>query len=791
MIDKSAARDGSDTWTCCLCQSLKTKFLAGIKAHIQFVHCRKIITQPEMSRDSNVLHERNPIWIESMLVDSRVLGDPPKWTCCICLAYDCSYVRGMRSHIIRAHCIQPQKETVEDEERHDNDPEWIEEIMEKSESVTGAYTWTCCLCGEFKTKHSNGIRYHIIKMHCKKGSEESLDKPVAEKFVRDPEWLKAMVEKSKRDDNWTCCICNKFTTETHVGIRIHINRVHCFDRQDSISDEEDDDESVVNFNETLEQGIKNELIKSMIVKPAVKDANGPALACSLCDATSTSFQQMRRHVERIHRQVLTTAAREKIEETYESIDADEIENLIGKCRKSMVTLNGTHDIWVCQDCDDTVFYSHKDIHHHISVDHMGINPSAKQSSSKPRLSCESDDDTEWLPSHKEIETANFENVIESEKENEEACGEGVQKENGDNTQDDNEAPKTSEIQDKPNDEPTDEPYTPMEIPLDKFLPPAPAKPQAEDDEVIGKYLLINEMTADEKRWLRQGIRRSKVSSKLWKCFICKELVKRNAALRYHLLVYHIQYLRLGPEKYNQHREKCKSTPHQPRSRSHPSRKKLRIKYNCKPKPTRCNSCDLAFATRRQFLAHKRIHLLTNPIVTALTLHKCESCSFNFRNKEDLGYHENSQHVLIPAAGFSMTKIKLEKLSHHEDSTWTFGCGHCGQKYETEMDMKRHIMFKHQKLLSCPLDDQIFCRLNDFFTHITVEHLIDANHTEEMTYTCDHCGKKFIDKDDLAEHLLEVFCKETSQCDLCGDFFNSAADLTEHQLGHDVKVSCRL
>lgn len=798
MIEKSQLQ-GGNRWTCCLCKGLTTHSLSGIKTHIIHAHCVKGLKGESLkvprlpAEDKYERHERDMEWVGEQIKKSNPEGSK-EWTCCLCNDFTTRFISGIRSHILFIHCVKALKtdenETevmeIDDSDKHDRDPKWINEMIENSKAPY-ANEWTCCLCCNYTGTSELGIQRHITIVHCRKAkfaTKTILEPEViideSDRHERDPEWIKEMMEESKASDGsnkWYCCVCNNFSTSSHIGIRAHIIKVHCKAPAKSNPDAStcnDEDDKFNKVGDTIESGIREDWIKSVIVET---ESNW---TCSLCKETFESFREIKTHVTRTHRRELDVATRDKINEEYDKMDDDEIKERISNCRLKTKTSDG--ESYVCVKCDRNHVYTYDGIYQHIKTKHMPMK-SATDAEKERQLS---ESDNEWLPS------ADYSTIR-------------------------NRSARRSSIQTNIPDKykyAIELKYQPRVV-LEQLVLPGtskePIKVKNEDnceselddeaDGIRGKPLTVSEMSLDEQRWLRCGLKRSKSSKqKSWICWICKQIFTVNSSIRYHIIAYHLPYLRLGSEKFKAHSDLCKVkkiVPYKNRTKRIKRVQHLMLinKTGPKTKPRRCTSCDFQFSNRDKYRAHLKIHIFTDSVVKKLTLQKCDSCSMIFRNLQDLAVHKSFHEtsgasVLMPAEPFKFSLFNSKSaITHHEEKeTFEFCCGHCGRKYRSDLDIKRHIAFQHHNPLLCPLDNQTFVKLHDFMTHVNTEHLDlrTISNTESDEFKCDICSKRLKDKEELLQHKQELNCKQFA-CNTCDKIFNGEGNLKSHMSVH-IKVS---
>ena len=103
------------------------------------------------------------------------------------------------------------------------------------------------------------------------------------------------------------------------------------------------------------------------------------------------------------------------------------------------------------------------------------------------------------------------------------------------------------------------------------------------------------------------------------------------------------------------------------------------------------------------------------------------------------------------------------------------CDRCGQVFETRNKMynhKRNVHYKKQ----CPYcGDMIRCdHLNNH---------VRKNHTGDMPFKCEICGKGFLYQNRLMEHNNTHTGEKPFQCKYCPSVFASAGNKAAHERGH--------
>ena len=143
------------------------------------------------------------------------------------------------------------------------------------------------------------------------------------------------------------------------------------------------------------------------------------------------------------------------------------------------------------------------------------------------------------------------------------------------------------------------------------------------------------------------------------------------------------------------------------------------------KPYKCDICETSFKSLEELKTHQnRVHL-------NMKSHECDYCGKAFSCPKALLLHKKSEHA-------DLEKTKLKALE----------CGMCDYKAYSKTEMVNH-GFKH-------LDK------------------------EEKPYQCEECGRRFLQRSSLENHLKVVHLKiKDYVCKLCSKAFGTKENLKTH------------
>lgn len=852
MIEQSRAKDRSlESWTCCICRSMTCKTLHGIRLHIIRIHCEKGKSPPIEIPTSNIqsededteeIHERDPEWINEMAEMSKVKDDI--WTCCLCENVTSRSMHGIKLHIVRVHC-EPREDTqfvgdyVESEDddissvedgdsdygqtnivkagKREKESEWIKDVIEKSKtkSEDGSYIWVCSVCKAVKSKSYSGMKMHIVRMHRKGRKRLKKSKKYGEtshKRSLSVDEIDEEVEKFKKN----CTTAGGSSSlagprsenrdlTTVVDVQKHIKTEPTSKNNDDDGDTSDGSDKKSDLNKS-----DNKLLLKAIRQSKVTGSEDTSYECVTCKQGFRSYTGIRYHIMVKHLKnpdnplvlrdeidneetlvvqkpaTSTVFDQEPIQiegirgKNYRASELDEEEqNWVKDNIKKSKVKNQNQISWKCWLCRKSYSY-YAMIRYHVITVHM------------PSWKLGPDEYTKHVDEYLKV-IANLANHSQSTTQEEAQL---IVK------QETMELPDAIMQQETICDVGTEE-----------------IQETSTSDTPRGKFMKSCELGKAEKKWLKQNLKKSRLqssSTNLWDCWICHKKYSSYSTLRYHLMVSHMPHWKLGETSFTKHIVHCRNM-HQTIVDKNIKNNKQILQTDPESVDTiRCNLCDYQFLNNDDYKTHMNIHMKTDPIAQKLTLEKCNLCPKVFKSAEDLSLHVSHHEAgvkcdLIPAKrGLLAFKSNVENpITESENCIFT--CGHCEKKYETELDINRHLMLYHMSPFICPLDKREFYHAQPLIMHLTSSHfevlglkatcshcniefkdnfekLAHLRICENKPYECDFCPKRFGIKQSLLNHLKKELNIKEFSCHKCGKCFVTKQELTVHMNSHTSKVS---
>lgn len=837
----------TEVWTCALCKNVTTYTYSGMRVHLTKFHDHekdsvkvsqlKVVKSETLNfkaAKSISKYDKSNEWISEMVEKSRE-GEMDIWKCCICEKISSISRFGMQLHITRMHCqklqnlptnemieetvdenenqtVEPESnefsshdesssDEMEETERHERDPEWIREMIEESRTREGSTDlFKCCICNDVTSQSYRGIQLHIIRMHCKKNKiswggfakDENSDK-----HERDPAWINEMIESSQMKDGltdmWTCCLCENVTTKSVLGIRLHIMRMHCvqpLETQNAGDFLKSDDDMSVSSDDQDKDYVKNSVVKSgkralervndALEKSRVTTDDGEELwTCAICKkVTSKSYKGMKLHIVRMHKKDLKSARKSaafspKTSPSKKSASFEEINERVERC-KQVLFIDGSHsEIWTCHECDGKVFKSESAIRGHIMLNH---------SASEDRKSSDEGGKLNKFQKNQlkmEIQKCRVINGdVTSYKC--ESCAMNFKS------------------------------FTGIHYHLStkhfNFKQSTIAKAKNENlpeiEGLRGKCLKPSEMTEEERQWLRDMVKVSRVKKSeqnTWSCCLCNKVYNYYGVIRYHIVTVHMPHWQLGPDAYNDHMEQCK--------------KVVKAKEGDNKKGEETPDYDEVEVTADNMFESMKLETTRGSFMKASEMN----------DEERLWLRQN---------------VKKSRMRTASKDSWE--CWICHRSYGANSMMRYHMIVTHMppwklgegifkkhidackkavalgelrtrkkplgiSMQNCKLCNVRFHKLNEYQNHVQMHSITEPLAMQMVFSKCELCPTVYRARDDLVLHVMrhdsdEVFISIPSPgllgynsvttgknfwCGHCSNKYEEEVDINRHIMLHHM------
>ncbi|XP_048002863.1 zinc finger protein 184-like [Leguminivora glycinivorella] len=211
------------------------------------------------------------------------------------------------------------------------------------------------------------------------------------------------------------------------------------------------------------------------------------------------------------------------------------------------------------------------------------------------------------------------------------------------------------------------------------------------------------------------------------------------------------------------------------------------------KPT-CAECGKVFSSRKTY----RYHL--NVLHKGQNRYPCPRCGKVYQWKSNLGRHlrthkardDGELYCELCDKRFASVATYRQHLRvsrrHVSESEFSFVCNDCGKKFVNKTRLRDHVDWEHLKKIKfrCQLCNKPFKCHTSLYVHLQNVH----RNKEKKDNLCHVCGKSYQNAAKLKYHIVAMHTRETPyQCGQCGAAFGWYSSLYRHirEVHYKMKV----
>ncbi|XP_028264581.1 uncharacterized protein LOC114437847 [Parambassis ranga] len=207
-------------------------------------------------------------------------------------------------------------------------------------------------------------------------------------------------------------------------------------------------------------------------------------------------------------------------------------------------------------------------------------------------------------------------------------------------------------------------------------------------------------------------------------------------------------------------------------------------------PFQCAQCSARFRSDIDLLSHQRVHTREKPYL-------CAECGKIFAHKCNLLRHFNlihgearneKKHSCSQCEKSFKEKgaLKMHQRKNHLNELFRNPCPYCGKMVSSSTMARHKLMHTGERPFKCtvPECDRYFRSTSEVKRHVLLHH------TTDRPYTCDVCGKGFINLWALNTHAKIHSGEKPFACHICGKAFLKVYSMLRHKkLVHTKVTQC--
>ncbi|RVE52640.1 hypothetical protein evm_002759 [Chilo suppressalis] len=192
----------------------------------------------------------------------------------------------------------------------------------------------------------------------------------------------------------------------------------------------------------------------------------------------------------------------------------------------------------------------------------------------------------------------------------------------------------------------------------------------------------------------------------------------------------------------------------------------------------CKLCDFNGGDFADMVSHRFTHASKEFKVQF----RCHLCDKRFAVQKRLQFHYRSLHLNKKGGKCTLCSkqfINYKKWANHERLHVTEGfiCDICGKRFLFRHQIIDHLKYHNEEnSFICDVCGRGFKRNNNLKQHIQTRH-------DSSNVKCTHCNKMFKNTMSLKVHLRELTCEKPYKCDVCLKCFRAPSLLKSHMVWH--------
>ncbi|XP_026863098.2 zinc finger protein 1035 [Electrophorus electricus] len=196
----------------------------------------------------------------------------------------------------------------------------------------------------------------------------------------------------------------------------------------------------------------------------------------------------------------------------------------------------------------------------------------------------------------------------------------------------------------------------------------------------------------------------------------------------------------------------------------------------------CPQCFRSFRCPSDLDIHRSCHDPNRPFV-------CNICELRFWTAKSLSVHQRHAHT-----GTEQLKTTESTPKAEVGFPKQYTCFPCNRSYTIRKSYMRHCRIKHggYKSLpekSVPMKQQLDKVESD--TNYVVNDLSDNDSDSAPYFPCHVCGKTFLTSESLEDHQRCHLGEKPHECEECGKCFFQLVNLQQHQRSHKSEFQCQM